>query len=286
MTEKAVRHRIRPDGPWQVVLPGIYLDGHGQLTDRQRVTAAFLYACPAIAVTGSAALAWHGLPAQRSEFIDVLVPLRHRRSDAGFARLRRTSVLPRATYHDGAVSYASVDRAIADSARLLTDMADVRAVVAAGVQRGKVQISQLISELDAGPARGSARLRLALAEVADGVRSTAEGELRSLILQAKLPAPLYNHRLFVGEDFLATPDAWWPHAGVVAEVDSREWHLSPAHWEQTLARHDRMTAQGILVLRFPPRRLRAAKREVIQEIRAALAASRGPLPHIVTLPPQ
>lgn len=25
MTEAAVRHRIRPDGPWQTLLPGVYL---------------------------------------------------------------------------------------------------------------------------------------------------------------------------------------------------------------------------------------------------------------------
>ena len=29
---------------------------------------------------------------------------------------------------------------------------------------------------------------------------------------------------------LGVKDAWWPRAGVVAEVDSRAWHLSPEHW--------------------------------------------------------
>ena len=67
-------------------------------------------------------------------------------------------------------------------------------------------------------------------------------------------------------------------------MDSKAWHLSPSDWEHTLARHDRMTAQGILVLRFPPQRLRVTKREIAREIRSALSASRGPLPHIVTQP--
>jgi len=78
--------------------------------------------------------------------------------------------------------------------------------------------------------------------VADGIRSVAEGDLRKLI-----------KKLFVGAVFLASPDAWWPDAGAAGEVDSREWHFSPLDWERTLARHDRMSAHGIIVLHFPPR---------------------------------
>ena len=71
---------------------------------------------------------------------------------------------------------------------------------------------------------------------------------------------------------------------MAAEVDSRQWHLSPGDWERTLARHARMTAQGILVLHFPPAKVRDQPGLVVREIRSALAASRGPLPHIKTVP--
>jgi hypothetical protein len=284
MTTKALRYRIRPDGPWQPVLPGIYATDRGRLSDRQRAVAAFLYAGRGIAITGSAAMAWHGMPGQRTDFIDVLVPVHYNRSGAGFVRLRRTSILPGVDYQDGVVSYAPLDRAITDAVRQLTEMPEIRELVASAVQRGKVELWQLTRELAAGPTAGTARLRLALAEVADGVRSVAEAEFRTIILQSRLPAPFYNPRLFVGNEFLATPDAWWPEAGVAAEVDSKAWHLSPAAWEKTLARHDRMTAQGILVLRFPPNRLRTARQGAVKEIRSALAVSRGPLPHVITRP--
>jgi len=284
MTEKAIRYRIRPDGPWQVVLPGIYAADRGRLSDKQRATAAFLYADRAIAVTGAAAIAWHGLKVERNDRVDVLVPVRYNRNDAGFVRLRRTAVEPGAYYRDGVVSYAPLDRAIVDTARQLTDMSEIRDLVASGVQRGKVEVWQLTRELGVGPKQGSARLRLALAEVSDGVRSVAEADLRWIVGQFRLPTPLYNPRLFVGSEFLASPDAWWPEAGVAAEVDSKAWHLKPSDWEKTLARHDRMTAQGILALRFPPTRLRAAKKDVAREIRSALAVSRGPLAHIQTRP--
>jgi hypothetical protein len=286
MSEKAVRYRTRPGGPWQVVLPGVYLDSGGVLTDRQRAVAAFLYAQRAIAITGMTAVAWHGIKVGRSDLVDVLVPQGQRRSDAGFVRLKRTSIRPGVDYRDGAVSYAPLDRAIADAARQLTDMSEVRDLVATCVQRGKVEVWQLARELSLGPVAGSARLRLALGEVADGVRSVAEADLRSLVKQFRLPDPLYNPKLFVAGEFLAMPDAWWPDFGVAAEVESKAWHMSPADWQRTLERQARMSAEGILVVPLLPARLRTAQRQVAREIRSALANSHGPLPHITTRPIQ
>lgn len=285
MTPTALRYRLRPDGPWQAVLPGVYREGHGRLSDQQRAVAAFVYAGRAIAVTGNAAIAWHGSPVKRSEFVDVLVPLHHKRSDAGFARLHRTSQELGVICQDGAVVYAPLDRAIIDAARQLTELPEIRELVASAVQRGKLMVGHLARELEkAGPVAGSARVRLVLAEVADGVRSAAEADLRTLIIQARLPTPLYNPDLFAGGQFLARPDAWWPEAGVAVEVDSMAWHLSPSDYERTQIRHDRMIAQGIRVLHFNPRYLRSAKREVAQQIRATLAQSAGALPHIETRP--
>jgi hypothetical protein len=128
-------------------------------------------------------------------------------------------------------------------------------------------------------------LRRALAEVADGVRSAAEGELRALIKRARLPMPMFNPRLFAGRVFLAAPDCWWPAAGVAAEVDSREWHISPRDWENTLARHARMSAHGIIALHFTPGQINSQRSEVATTIRSAIAAGAGrPLPQIRALP--
>jgi hypothetical protein len=291
MTPAAIRHRIRPDGPWQVVLPGVYLSHGGAMTARQRNAAAFSYAgrlsSPALAVTGPAALAWYGIraPGPPAAPVDVLVEAGCRRRDAGFARLHPTTVRPAAALWDGPVCYAPPARAMADAVRQLRDLADVRAVVAAGVQQSRVTVAQLAQELALGAMRQSAGLRQALAEVAQGVRSGAEAELLTLIRRARLPVPMLNPRLLVGGELLAIPDAWWPEAGVAAEVDSQEWHFSPDGWKATMARHARMSAQGIIVLHFPPSRIRAAGREVAAEIRSALAAARGRVPPAVRAEP-
>ena len=98
-------------------------------------------------------------------------------------------------------------RAVADAARDLTGLSEVRAVVAGAVQRRLCTLAQLIVELDSGPVRGSALLRDALTEVGEGIRSTAEADLRDLIMRARLPMPMFNARLYAGGMLLAVADA-------------------------------------------------------------------------------
>ena len=158
-------------------------------------------------------------------------------------------------------------------------------MVAEAVQHGRCPLTLLAEEAAAGPTNGSAPLRRALAEVADGIRSSAEGDLRDLIIWARLPMPMFNPQLFVNGQFLASPDCWWPGSGVAAEADSRAWHLSPHDWEYTQARHARMSAHGIIVLHFSPARIRASRQVVADTIRKALAAGQGrTLPPIQALP--
>jgi very-short-patch-repair endonuclease len=114
-----------------------------------------------------------------------------------------------------------------------------------------------------------------LAEVAAGVRSAAEGDLASLLAGSPLPVPHFNASLYVGESFLARPDAWWPDAGVAVEVDSREWHLSPKDWERTMRRHSEMSAHGIIVLHFTPRQIRREPDKVLAAITQALESVAG-----------
>jgi hypothetical protein len=291
MTERVVDYRIRGGGPWKVLLPGVYLTHTGWPDDAVRELAALLYAGPQSVLTGVAALRRHDLPTGRpggpggsdSGIVDVLVPQSNRRTDARFARLHRTGRLPAGFCVEGEARFAFVPRAVADAVRPMTDLADVRALVAGAVQRRMCSLMHLAEELSAGPVNGSAMLRQALAEVAEGIRSATEADLRGLIRWARLPAPLYNPRLLVDGEFLASPDCWWPESGVAGEADSKAWHFSPDEWEATMARHARMSAHGIVVLHYPPRRIRSQRRAVADEIRQALASGRR-LPQIRTIP--
>ena len=90
------------------------------------------------------------------------------------------------------------------------------------------------TELDEGSVHGSALFRTALAEVGEGTRSGPEGELFALIRRGKLPRPLFNARLFLGDELIARPDAWWPDFGVAVEVDSKAY----APWPGDLGADD------------------------------------------------
>lgn len=280
LTSHALRHRIRLDGPWQSLLPGVYLAATGTPTIIQQEMAAQLYAGQGSVITGLAAVRQHHIRGPAAEFIDILMPASRKRRDIAFVRLHRTTRLPTRVWQLGPLHYAPPARAVADAVRDLTSLRDVRAMVADAVQRGHCSVPDLSTELNAGPSRGSTLFREALGDVADGIRSAAEGDLKDLLTKSRLPMPLFNASINDSDGtFIATPDAWWPRYGVAVEVDSHEWHMSPQDHARTLERQRRMGKYGIVVLPFTPSQIRKQPANVITEIRQALesARSRPPL---------
>ena len=273
MTRDMLRWRVYATGRWQTMLPGVYLAVTGAPAMEQREMSALLYAGPAAVLTGPAALHRHGLRAPDTGVVDVLVPERCKRKSAAFARLHRTTTMPEEVCIDHGIGFVFTARAIADTVRQLSTIEDARAVVAEAVQTRRCRIDLLAEELRHAARQGSALLRQALAEVADGVRSAAEGDLHVLLRRSGLPMPMFNPCLFHGRSFIGKPDAWWREAGVAVEVESREWHLSPESWERTLQRDAQMSSYGIVVLHFTPRQIRTQPRAIIATIRQALAAA-------------
>jgi hypothetical protein len=285
LTRAAVEHRIRAGGPWQRLLPGVYLSVTGTASPEQREMAALLHAGPRSVLTGMAAARRHGLRVPESGPINVVVPLAVRRQSAGFVRVQRSTRMPEQVCTTGGIRFTMPARAVADAARSLTALRDVRALVAQAVQQQKCSIEMLKLELAQGPKNGAARLRGALSEVHDGIRSVAEGDLKVLLRRGRLPAPIFNARLYDGTALIAVVDAWWPDAGVGAEVDSREYHYSVEDWQRTMRRHDRLVARGVLLLHFTPGQIRVQPDEVTAQIRAALTAGRGRPPLAVRTGP-
>jgi hypothetical protein len=275
MTPEMLRHRIRAAGPWQRLVPGVYLTVTGMPTTLQTEIAAVLYGGPASTLTGLAALRRHRMRVPEPAAIEILVPAGQARRSRDFIRVRPTQRMPTSVCYEGAVQFALPARAVADATRELGSFRQVRGIVADAVQQGLCKIESLQEELANGPVRGSAWLRRSLREVAGGIRSGAEGDFSDLLRRSGLPMPMFNARLYAGQTFIAMADSWWPDAGVAGEVDSREWHLSPHDWQATLARHDRMSKHGILVMHFTPAQIRAEPVRVIADIRSALSAGRA-----------
>jgi hypothetical protein len=254
----------------------VYVAATGTPTIIQQEMAAMLYAGRASVITGLAALRQHRIRGPATDFIDVLIPESRRRQNADFVRLHRTTRMPKRIWQFGPLQYALPARAVADAVRDLTSLREVRAIVADAVQRGKCSVPDLSTELGAGPNRGSARFREALTDVAEGIRSAAEGDLKDLLTKSRLPMPLFNASLYeVDGTFIARPDAWWPEFGLAIEVDSHQWHMSPHDHDRTLERQRRMGKYGIVVLPFTPGQILKQPAEVLATIRDALQSARG-----------
>lgn len=267
-------YRARAGGPWTRLLPGILLVSGGRPSRHQWLTAALLFAGGGGMFTGECALALYGLRAVgASPALHLLVPHRRRRASQPGVTIERTTRLP-AHRMILSLPVAPVPRAAVDAARRLRDIASSRALLAEVVQRGLCTVPQLAEELCAAQRRGTALPRKVLKEVAAGVRSVAEAELRELITRGGLPMPAWNVDLLdLHGAWLARPDAYWPSFGLVVEVDSMEWHLSPADYRRTQARQRRLAAAGLTVLPVSPRDLRERPEEIMRSITAAMAAS-------------
>jgi hypothetical protein len=267
------------------MLPGVYLTTTGTPTQEQRETAALLYAGSRSVISGAAAVRRHRLTCAGLNLIDVLIPADEQRASRGFVRIQRTIRMPETVYATGPIRFAAPHRAVADAARTMTRFSDVQAVVCAALQRRQCTLPSLIEELNEGPSAGSRSLRRALAEVGDGVRSTAEADLKKLIDHSDLEKPLYNARLYTPDgDFIAKPDAWWQRAGVAGEVDSREYHIEAADYRATQMRHNRMESYGINVQHWLPSIITGEPRTVVADLRRAIDAGYArPLLPVVTM---
>jgi len=288
MTRGTIEYRLRPEGPWRQILPGVYLTVTGSPSQEQRETAALLYAGPQSVITGAVAVRRHNLRCAGLNMLDVLVPADSRRKSVGYVQIQRTTRLPGTLYTSGPLRFTAPVRAVADAARGMTRFSDVQALVCEAVQRGRCTVEELVAELNDGPTAGTRWYRMALSEVSEGIRSAAEAQLKQLIDRSDLERPVYNADLYTLDGiFLGRPDAWFARAGVAGEVDSRQYHMGAKDYAETTKRHNRLEAAGIHVLHWLPSMIKGEPDKVVADLRAAIAAGnkRPPLP-IRAVPPQ
>ncbi|MEU5438006.1 hypothetical protein AB0G73_32190 [Streptomyces sp. NPDC020719] len=305
--------QCRPGGPWQQLLPGVYVLHPGPPTSDERLHAALLYAGrpaerarsvpaqgkahtapPDAIVTGLAALTLHGFssapPLISLDRIDILVPRTRRLRSTGCVRLVRAHVMPLAEPVTG-VPVAPVPRALADAVAQLTDAHAVRRLLTEAVRDGHCEPAALVRELT------QARL-LTRAHVVDAVdsllaegRSIAEARLYEMVRGHGLPDPLWNVDLRLpGGPHIGGVDAYWPDQAVAVELDTR----APRHdrgqddtlWCEYTQKRETLERLGITVVHITPRKLREAMEQQATVVRTALMASadREPAAYVVVLP--
>ncbi|MET9361997.1 hypothetical protein ABZX93_13880 [Streptomyces sp. NPDC006632] len=306
--------QCRPGGPWQQLLPGVYVLHPGPATSEERLHAALLYAGwpasgraksipaqgqahsepPAAIVTGLAALALHRFscapPLLSLDRIDILVPRTRRLRSTGCVQLVRAQAMPGAEMIAG-VPVAPVPRALADAVAVLDDAESVRRLLTEAVRCGHTEPAAVVRELT------QARL-LTRAHVVDAVdallaegRSIAEDRLYAMVSGFGLPAPLWNVDLRLpGGPHLGGLDAYWPEQGVALELDTRAprqgGEEEAALWSECSRKREALERLGITVVHITPKKLREALEQQATVVRTALMASaeREPAAYVVVLP--
>ncbi|MHB2024000.1 MAG: endonuclease domain-containing protein [Mycobacteriales bacterium] len=258
-----LRWRCRPAGCWQHVVGDVYAGFTGQLSERQRLVAALLYAGASAMVTGpTACVAWGLANSPANSQVHVLLARGGRRRNSGFVVIHRTTHLPRPCNVNG-LPTAPLERAVVDSVVLLDELRAVRALIAESVQRGLVTPQQIAAEASRSR-RPTPLLNQVLSEVSAGARSVAEAALLKLLRQSGLPEPVVNVPIEVNGRILV-PDFRWGR--LVLELDSAAWHLSPELWRRTQERHNLLVAAGFRVLHVAPADLTERPGWVLARIR-------------------
>ncbi|MFI6446143.1 hypothetical protein [Kitasatospora sp. NPDC050543] len=291
---RVISEHCRRGGPWQRLLPRVYLLQGGEPTPEQRMWAALLYAARSgreegrhagAVITGAAALALYGfsavprLPAVTG--VEVLVPRQRRLKDAGEVRIRRTERELEARSVHG-LACAPVARAVADAFREWTDggafdnglvgLHLVRAVLreALTLAGGRCTVAELLAELGESGLLEDVRIRAALDELLAAERESVLERIGELVDEWLLPVPLTGPELRMrGGTYIAVPDLYWPQAGVAVEVDSELRCVSEGEAAWVRGGQHRMEYLGVRVVYVSGRRLAAEPDVVGGELREA-----------------
>lgn len=306
-------------GPWQQLLPGVYLLRPGQPSGAERLHGALLYAgrppvsgrrAPAPAhggaeygeamVTGLAALTLHGFTSaphlMSLHRIDVLVPRSRRLRSTRFVQVLRSAGLPEPERVAG-LPVAPVERAVADAVAELTDAGAVRRLLTEAVRDGHGESAALVRELSAAKLLGRAPVVDAVESLLAEGRAEAELRLYDMVRTHGLPEPLWNVELRLpGGPPLGGVDAYWPDEAVALGLDIRTSGHSAtadgrhegqgARWSAYAAEREHLERLGITVVHVTPRKLREAAEQQATVVRTALMAAgdREPAAYVMILP--
>lgn len=273
-------------GRWQQVLPGAWLRSDSAVTRDHRQHAALALLGRHAVLSGADACHEYGMrDVPTDDRVCVVVPHTVQRDLGPGVRIVRTTTVV-ASYLMRGRRWAEPARAVLDAAAG-HDLRAVRGLVTASAADSWAGADQVGALLEAGPRRGSAVLRRALADVEAGAASAPEAEaadlLRAAARRRRLPPVLLNPDLYLAGQLLLTPDLWLVGTGVGGEVDSRRHHGSQSSLDATLARHARAERHRIALVHRSPQRMRRDPEGFLRELQQRVSDTPEP-PGLVVVP--
>lgn len=287
-TYSAIQHALATS--WQQPAPGVLLPHRGRPSPDQLLVIGALWAGVGCTLTAGAALAIYGaLPlagyATDSSPSRVLtfVGVGHQHGGrCSIARRRLTRYTPPIGHRRGPLLVAEPARALVDHARYdAATSADLEGLTIACLQQNVTTMDLLDSALSTAGRPHLGPVREGLRIFRDGAWSRPEATLRHLVLAERLPQFVTNHTL-VGDQsqVIGTPDAYFPHRGVVVQVHSKAYHqgwdeAGTDLWAQTVQRDNRYAAAGLSVVAVTPTTLAREARPFLRQLTETLRLRDG-----------
>jgi hypothetical protein len=275
MTAGAIAHRVAT-GTWRILLREIYLCHPGEPSRRQLLIAAQLLAGEHGAIDDIDACRYYGLTSVGSDsVVRVVVSAQSGIRSRGFVVVRRT-LAPIQVEETDRLRYLLLAPAVIAYARRATTYRRVLAVLSDAVQRRMVSFDDLVAAHVQAGRRNAKLTDDALEQISAGVRSAPEGLFQQLARTSLvLPQLRYNCLLRLPCGRHISPDALALDAGLVHETNGRTAHARDDLFEDMQARHDVMTASGLIVMHNSPARLSRRGREALQEFERCYLRYKG-----------
>ena len=192
-------------------------------------------------------------PARYPE-IHVLVPERRQVRSVEFVHVERTMRPPDSG--DPRRQFRSRRCALLHGCRTpeIRSSAEVTELLSDAVQQGLCTVAALSEEVEAGSRRGTAVPRAVLADVAVGVGRRRNGAAKQLWPSTGFPSRGGTPQCWTRRvELLGYGDCWLDEVAMLWEIESTEWHLSPAAHEYTVRRAAMFTAAGVVYVASKPK---------------------------------
>ncbi len=282
-----IRSAVR-SGRWQEPVRGVIVSHSGPLTQHERWLVALAFAGPDACLSHHSALRVWGAKAEELEpaaRVAGVSGIYRAVEDGGMVEVSRLhgqhmashgfvvvhqSRRPLRGLEPSGLRVTNAARAAVDVALTAATRGDVEHVVADVLQKRLTSVARLMEEAFFAGSAATPWLKAALEDAGRGMRSVGESDLRRVILAAGLPEPEWNAPIETpaGTYFV---DALWRRKRVAAEADGQAYHLGAREWGDDLRRQNAIHGAGVVLLRFPVRRLREEPNGCGQEMHILVA---------------
>jgi very-short-patch-repair endonuclease len=280
LTADQLAWRMR-SGRWQQPARGVVIAHSGPLSEEQTLRVAVLWGGARAAIAGLTAAWLDGFtgfgdrqPFRERPIYLVLPPGRNaRQSLPGVNVVRHYSRMlgPDDVHPMREPPRTRLPRSLVDAAAWMVTERGTLAVLAAGVQQGKVRVDDLGAVVARNPRLRRRKLIAdALGDIAGGAQALSELDFtRQVVRRHGLPEPEMQMARRDRQGRRRYIDVTWEKWKVMVEIDGAQ-HMEAQDWWADMERDNDFNIDGYRLLRFPAWVVRRRPEYVAQKVREAL----------------